>query len=134
MQKNKNVTRNSSSLIFTGCSATSAAPGQPQAGGQRRHVTVGGRRVKTIDVHAHCIVTQAYALMGRKIEDHQFPGLDEVGPKRIGDMDRQGVDVEALSINTFWYRAERDLAPLTLAQRVWSSLKRFQPAVAGRKP
>ena len=55
------------SLVFTGCGATSAAAGAPQAGGQRRQVTVGGRRVKTIDVHAHCIVPEAYALMGRKI-------------------------------------------------------------------
>src|SRR6185436_16275438 len=96
--------------VFTGCGATSAAAGAPQAGGQRRHVTVGGRRVKTIDVHAHCIVPKAYEMMGRKMEDHQFPNLDEVGPKRIADMDRQGVDIEALIINPFWYRAERDLA------------------------
>ena len=88
-------------LVFTGCSATSAAPGQPHAGGQRRHVTVSGRRVKTIDVHAHCLIPEAYALMGRKIEDHQFPGLDEVGPKRIAAMDKQGVDVKTLSINPF---------------------------------
>src|SRR5205085_12208207 len=27
---------------------------------------------------------------------------------RIAAMDRQGVDIEALSINPFWYRAERD--------------------------
>jgi aminocarboxymuconate-semialdehyde decarboxylase len=98
------------SLVFTGCGATSAAAGAPQAGGQRRQVTVGGRRVKTVDVHAHCIVPKTYELMGRKIEDHQFPDLDEVGPKRIAAMDRQGVDIEALSINPFWYRTERDLA------------------------
>src|SRR6185436_3632247 len=109
MENGKNNARNGS-LIFTGCSATSAAAGAPQAGGQRRQVVIGGRRVKTIDVHAHCIVPEAYAMLGRKIEDHQFPDLDEVGPIRIAAMDRQGIDIEALSINPFWYRAERDVA------------------------
>jgi aminocarboxymuconate-semialdehyde decarboxylase len=44
------------------------------------------------------------------MEDHQSPNLDEVGPIRIAAMDKQGVDIEALSINPFWYRTERDLA------------------------
>ena len=103
-----NQARNS--IVFTGCSVTDAAPGQPQPGGQRRQVVVKGRRVKTIDVHAHCLIPEALALVGQKIEDHQFPDLDEVGPKRIRAMDQQGIDLEAISINPFWYRTERDLA------------------------
>ncbi len=110
MQTRKKSARKDASIVFTGCSVTDAAPRQPQAGGRRRQVVVNGRRVKTIDVHAHCLVPEACALMGKKIENHEFPDLDEVGPKRIGEMDRQGIDVEALSINPFWYRAERDLA------------------------
>ncbi|MGZ9005972.1 MAG: amidohydrolase family protein, partial [Burkholderiales bacterium] len=98
------------SLVFTGCTVTDAAASQPQGGGERRQVVIKGKRVKTIDVHAHCLVPQALKLIGRTIENHQFPDLDEVGPKRIAAMDRQGVDVEALSINPFWYREERDLA------------------------
>ena len=38
------------------------------------------------------------------MQDHQFPDMDEVGPKRIAAMDKQGIDIEALSINPFWYR------------------------------
>ena len=38
------------------------------------------------------------------------PGIDEVGARRIAEMDAQGIDVEALSINPSWYRAERDVA------------------------
>ena len=110
MQTRRKLARNDASIVFTGCSVTDAAQRQPQAGGRRRQVAVNGRRVKTIDVHAHCLVPQAMALVGQKIEAHQFPDLDEVGPKRIGEMDKQGVDVEALSINPFWYRAERDRA------------------------
>jgi aminocarboxymuconate-semialdehyde decarboxylase len=33
-----------------------------------------------------------------------------MGPDRIRAMDEQGIDVEALSINPYWYKADRDLA------------------------
>src|SRR2546422_6283420 len=77
---------------------------------RRRQVVVAGRRVKTIDVHAHCVIPEAYALLGLKVEDHRGPGIEEVGPRRIREMDAQGIDMEALSINPRWYRAERDVA------------------------
>jgi len=79
------------------------------AAGRRREITIGGRRIKTIDVHAHCVIPEAYALLGLKVEDHRGPGIDEVGPRRIREMDAQGIDVEALSINPRWYRTERDV-------------------------
>ncbi len=97
-------------IVFTGCSITDAAARQPQAGGQRRQVVINGKRVKTIDVHAHCIVPAASALGPQRSAEHQFNDLDEVGAKRIGEMDKQGIDIEALSINPFWYREKRDLA------------------------
>jgi aminocarboxymuconate-semialdehyde decarboxylase len=97
-------------VVFTGCTAMNSAQGQAQPGGRRRQVVVGGRRVKTIDVHAHCVIEQALKMMGRKLEDQRGPGLGEVGQNRLRAMDEQGIDVEALSINPFWYRAERDLA------------------------
>lgn len=105
-----NTRSNASPIVFTGCSVTDAARGQPQAGGQRRQVIIKGKRVKTIDVHAHCLVPETLAMIGEKIDNHQFPDLDEVGPKRLRAMDIQGVDIEALSINPFWYRREKDLA------------------------
>jgi aminocarboxymuconate-semialdehyde decarboxylase len=88
---------------------TAERRGQAPAPGRRREVVVGGRRVKTIDVHAHCVIPEAYALLGLKVQDHRGPGIDEVGPRRIREMDAQGIDMEALSINPAWYRAERDL-------------------------
>jgi aminocarboxymuconate-semialdehyde decarboxylase len=118
-------------IAFTGCDLLGAAAGRAQArpavrgkGGarqgqgrreavgasRRRQVVVAGRRVKVIDVHAHCVIPEAYALLGLKVEDHRGPGIGEVGPRRIREMDAQGIDVEALSINPRWYRAERDLA------------------------
>src|SRR5262249_35628785 len=79
------------------------------AAGRRREVVVGGRRVKTIDVHAHCVIPEAYALLGLKVDDHRGPGIGEVGERRIREMNAQGIDMEALSINPAWYRAERDV-------------------------
>src|SRR5712692_294211 len=109
------------SLAFTGCELLAAAArgkarSKPAARrpklsvvGRRREVVVGGRRAKTIDVHAHCVIPEAYALLGLKVDDHRGPGIAEVGQRRIKEMDAQGVDMEALSINPAWYRAERDV-------------------------
>src|SRR5437899_13092374 len=47
-------------IAFVGCSMVSAASAQAQA--RRREVVVNGRRVKTVDVHAHCAVPEAMAL------------------------------------------------------------------------
>src|SRR5262245_3580415 len=71
----------------------------------RREVTVAGRRVSTIDIHAHVQFPEAMAMTGEKLNP-----IQQMAPDRIKAMDAQGVDVEALSINAFWYKADRDLA------------------------
>ncbi len=72
---------------------------------------VGGRRVKTIDVHAHCVIEEAQTLLGMPTRDVRFGrGIDEVGAQRLQVMDEQGIDVEALSINPTWYGAARAVA------------------------
>ncbi|HSQ05524.1 MAG TPA: amidohydrolase family protein [Burkholderiales bacterium] len=108
----RKVVEDAAGLIFTGCNATNAAPAQGGAepGGRRRQVLVNGRRVKSIDVHCHCVIPKALDLLGLKLEAQRGPGLGEVGLRRIREMDEQGIDVEAISINPLWYRAERDLA------------------------
>src|SRR5207302_5458281 len=101
-------------IVFTGCEITageSAVVGggsaTPHAHG-RREVVVNGKRVKTVDVHADCVVPDAAKVINHPLE---APGLlwSNVGD-RLAAMDQSGVDVEALSINPFWYRAERDAA------------------------
>ena len=126
------MTTQGAALAFTSCDVVAAAQSELRAqargaargkssakpgprrlaavpGGRRREVVVGGRRVKTIDVHAHCVIPEAYALLGRKVDDHRGPGIGEVGERRIREMDAQGIDMEALSINPAWYRTERDV-------------------------
>ena len=75
--------------------------------GRRRPVTVGGRRVKTIDVHSHCVVPGIMEMMGQKTPAN--PSL-VMGTDRLPQMDAQGIDVEVLSINPFWYGGDRELA------------------------
>ena len=102
-------------IVFTGCAMQSAAAtggsqphAQPHAHARRREVVVNGKRVKTIDIHAHCAVPAAMALIKHPLE---APGLLMADTStRIAAMDTQGIDVEALSINPYWYRAERDVA------------------------
>src|SRR5258708_38845223 len=55
-------------IAFVGCDLLSARDAHAQSSGRRREVVVSGRRVKTVDVHAHCAVPEAMALMGLKVE------------------------------------------------------------------
>jgi aminocarboxymuconate-semialdehyde decarboxylase len=99
-----------SNITFLGCSmlaaaAAVAAPVRPQA--KRREVVVAGKRIKTVDIHAHCGVPEAMKMMGMEIQ----PALVMADKRdRLKAMDEQGIDIEALSINPYWYGASRDVA------------------------
>ena len=80
---------------------------QPNATGSRRALVLSGHRVRTIDIHAHCVIPEALALVpGARANP---PSL-VIGPERLEDMDSQGIDVQVISINQFWYAAPRDVA------------------------
>ena len=99
-------------VIFTGCHLQGAAHAQ----GARRHTVINGRRIKTIDIHAHCVIPEAVALTGRdpktvlagttRGSNELFIGVEQ----RVRAMDAQGIDMEVLSINPTWYGLGRDLA------------------------
>ena len=104
-------------IAFVGCEISAGAAAGPGGGSgahahaqprRRWEVVIAGKRIKTVDVHAHCVVPDAAKVTNHPLE---APGLlwTNVGD-RIAHMDKSGVDVEALSINPFWYRAERDAA------------------------
>ena len=98
-------------LTFVGCAlgATTAVP-PPTTAARRRETIINGKRIKTIDIHAHCIVPAAAAIIKHPLE---APGLmmqDATLATRLAAMDAQGIDVEALSINPFWYKASKDEA------------------------
>jgi aminocarboxymuconate-semialdehyde decarboxylase len=75
---------------------------------RRREVVVNGRRTRVVDLHAHCAVPEAMALLG---QESPLPALLLANvQQRLHAMDQQGIDVEALSINPYWYAADRDVA------------------------
>lgn len=99
---------NQSGLTFTHCAVTAAAAGHghDHVHPRRREVVVAGKRVKTVDIHAHCCVPNAMAVINHPLE---APGLlMEDTSTRLAAMDAQGIDVECLSINPYWYRAGKD--------------------------
>ena len=102
-----------SGIAFCSCGMLDAAHAQPK--GPRLPVKVNGKRVVTVDVHAHCYFREAINLMG--------DGADKVLPpvkgvpehfiaieQRLKEMDAMAIDMEVLSINPFWYGKDRDTA------------------------
>ncbi len=98
-------------ILFTGCGFAA-----PQGAARRREVSIAGRRIKTVDIHAHCTVPDVWEL----VKDYDWAGSPQLDiPKglsltnlqeRLRAMDQWGVDIQAISINPFWYPADRDLA------------------------
>lgn len=97
-------------VCFVGCNLL--RPGTAHAGA-RRTVRVGGKRMKVIDVHAHAAVGEALELAGLKFgsgilrPDLAVPATVD---QRLAAMDAQGIDMQSLSINAFWYGSEREVA------------------------
>ncbi len=102
-------------IVFCGCGLLHGAHAQ-QPARQKLPVTVNGKRVKTIDVHAHCNFREAGALLGEegtRLQISPINGASETYidvAQRLAAMDAQAVDMEILSINPFWYNRDRDLA------------------------
>lgn len=86
-------------------------------GQTRKRVMVGGRAATVVDIHAHCVFPEvAELLAGTALADRAFPAAWTLGPDRLDVMDERGIDIQALSVNTYWwYAAERDLAARIVA-------------------
>jgi aminocarboxymuconate-semialdehyde decarboxylase len=112
----------SAGILFEGCGVVESTLAAAQSGvrGKRRQVTIGGQRVLTVDVHTHVLVPEALDLVKAYKETEsirsQFasargPGYDlHIVDARLERMDREGIDVQVVGINPFWYWAGRDLA------------------------
>ena len=102
-----------SGIAFCSCGLLDAARAQAQP--RRLPVVVSGKRVKTVDVHSHCLFHEALDLLGPD-KDRPLPptkGQQEhfiVVEQRLKAMDAMGIDMEILSINPYWYGRDRDLA------------------------
>jgi aminocarboxymuconate-semialdehyde decarboxylase len=81
---------------------------------QRRQVSVGGKRVRVIDIHAHATVPEVDPVLAGTEWAKQGGGRP-LGPDRITLIDKQGIDMQVLSINGFWWYEVKDRA---LADRI----------------
>ena len=101
-------------LSFCTCSLLTSAHAQSNAR-QRKPPVVAGKRVRTIDMHAHCYFNEALALApgGPKAVLPPVKGVPEhfiVIKERLAAMDAMSIDMQVLSINPFWYGLPRELA------------------------
>ncbi len=104
-------------VVFCGCGLPETAHAAAPA---RRPVSVNGKKVRTIDVHAHCVFKEAAALMGSEtgMLNYAVRGAKEsylTIEERTKAMDAQAIDMEVLSVNPFWYGKDRDLAAKIVA-------------------
>ncbi len=102
-----------SGIVFCGCGLLHDAQAEVR---RDLPVAVDGKRVRTIDVHAHCHFREAGALLGEEGTRLQISPVNgaaetyiDIG-QRLAAMDAQAVDMEILSINPFWYNRDRELA------------------------
>jgi len=100
-------------IAFCSCGLLDAARAQPKP--MRLPVKVAGKRVLTVDAHAHCYFHETLNLMGDEADKVLPPvkGVPEhfiVVEQRLKEMDAMAIDMEILSINPFWYGKDRDTA------------------------
>ena len=115
MTTRRNFLKGAAGIVFCSCGILDAV--HAQAGGRRLPVRVKGKRIKTIDVHSHCLFHESLALMGdeasnvipktKGAEEHFIANAIE---NRLKGMDAMAIDMEVLSINPSWYRKDRDIA------------------------
>ena len=112
----KGCTAATGGVFFANCGGVQPALGWQSGGtGKRREVMVGGRRVRTVDVHSHVYVTEAWDLVkAHAVGENEAiarPVLNPVNARdRLTQMDQHGIDVQVVGINPNWYWADRDLA------------------------
>src|SRR4051812_15654360 len=84
---------------------------------RRREVSIGGRRVKVVDIHAHTFVPEVWDLVKdtnlAAAAKNNLTGAIALGPgdaARLQYMDKEGIDYQAINVNAWGYNADRALA------------------------
>jgi aminocarboxymuconate-semialdehyde decarboxylase len=86
-----------------------AITGPPKGPVERRIVKVGGKRVRVVDVHAHVTIAEVGPLVAGTPFARRAGGR-KMGDERIWEMDRRGIDVQAISVNGYWWYEVQDRA------------------------
>lgn len=113
-------------IVMVGCGVlgmprSAAAAGAATAAPAPARLMRDGQPVRAIDIHAHCVIPEALAVMGLDVyalyPKTMHGGRENllVVDERIAAMDAMGVDIEVLSINPFWYEQDRPTAARIVA-------------------
>ena len=119
----KNVAGATAGMLIGGRGLADAGFRFPQIGappGKRREVFIGGRRVKTVDIHARCFVPEVWDLvkdtnLAASARANLTGPIALGNPQRLQDMDARGVAIggscegQELSdrkFDPFWAKAE----------------------------
>src|SRR3981189_644302 len=94
-------------IVFCNCGLLHSAQAQ-QPTRQKLPVMVGGKRVKTIDVHAPCHFREAAALLAADAAAAQLPPVNNAAEafieidKRLPALGAAGIHLQALSVSPYW--------------------------------
>jgi aminocarboxymuconate-semialdehyde decarboxylase len=77
---------------------------KPVAWGQgRKEVRVAGKRVKTVDIHAHASIKAVEDVIRGTPVERTIGGPRILEPWRLDMMDEWGIDVSVISANQYWW-------------------------------
>jgi len=108
---------------------------------KHKPVMIGGKKIKTVDVHTHISVPEVTDfLKGTALARGGGAGagaggnpLLNAGSDRLVNMDYQGMDVQVLTINEFWYTStDRDLMTRLIDFQNQKLAGMVQNGIAGR--
>lgn len=69
----------------------------------RKEVMIGSRRIKTVDIHYHAHIPAVMNVIRGTSLERNIGGSRNLGPERIPQMNRRGIDVGVISANQYWW-------------------------------
>lgn len=77
----------------------------------RREISVGGRRVTVVDIHAHCEIKAVEQVVSGTPLEMKVRSSRLMGPQRLDWLDERGIDIQVINVGGYWwYAAEPKLA------------------------
>ena len=74
----------------------------------RKEVRINGKRIKTVDIHAHASINEVERVIAGTPVDRRIRGSRLLEPSRLDMMDAWGIDVSVISANQYWWYAAED--------------------------
>jgi aminocarboxymuconate-semialdehyde decarboxylase len=74
----------------------------------RKEVRINGKRIKTVDIHAHASINEVEQVIAGTSVDRRIRGSRLLEPSRLDMMDAWGIDVSVISANQYWWYAAED--------------------------